>query len=303
MSESRREHIEGAKKQSAAFDEGIEEKGDKKKGPEAHTDEHMDKIDRALGELIDIVARGPEAKKEALRIAIEQMRMIGEQMRQIRDMRNLNELKREMIKQWKELEKAAGGDRELLEQIQDWGKRFVEEKVIYYDLIGDIKNEVIEKSQDIQEKWNKFNALMGRFGFSFSLEIKYDLQPFLADPGTYFDLFINSLNKPTTGFEETFDEKALQGALAGITTVIQRANARAFSSSKLDIQYSDIDRDRGHLKEAAGELEQVGNEISATVKDIMKSFIIIKKIRDTHFLPLYNERKSMGDGSDVEKAA
>ena len=30
----------------------------------------MDKIDKALGELIDIVARGPEAKKEALRIAI-----------------------------------------------------------------------------------------------------------------------------------------------------------------------------------------------------------------------------------------
>ena len=303
MSESQRERIGDEKKQPAAFDEVVEEKEDKRKGSETHTDEHMDKIDKALGELIDIVARGPEAKKEALRIAIEQMRMIGEQMRQIRDMRNLNELKREMIKQWKELEKAAGGDHELLEQIQDWGKRFVEEKIIYYDLIGDIKNEVIERSQDMREKWNKFHALIGRFGFSFSLQIKFDLQPFLADPGTYFDIFTNSLDKPTTGFEETFDEKALQATLAGITMVIQKANASAFSSSALDKPYSELDGDREHLKKAAEELEQVGNEISATVNDIMKAFVLIKKIRDTHFLPFYNERESVGGGSDVKKAA
>ena len=65
-------------------------------------------------ELLDKVKDAPEAQQEALKILIQQIRQIGEQMRQVRDMKNLQEMKKLMMQHWKELEELAGGNPELL---------------------------------------------------------------------------------------------------------------------------------------------------------------------------------------------
>ena len=302
MSESQRERIGGEKKQPAAFDEGVEEKEDKRKGSETHTDEHMDKIDKALGELIDIVARGPEAKKEALRIAIEQIRMIGEQMRQIRDMRNLNELKREMIRQWKELEKAAGGDHELLEQIQDWGRRFNEGKIVYYDLVGEVKDVLWQSAQDGQKAWNEFHIEIGKFG-ELNSQDKWKIDEHLGHSDfinlerrtSFLDKFFVSINDPSGGFEKDIDFKEAARALSGMSYVIQilvrYAHTPQFSTEAGGSQRP-IDKNP-ELAENITKLSELATILGKIVGEIASTYKMIKKIRDTQFFPLYNEHEEI----------
>ena len=131
-------------------------------GEQSRNEKHAEKIDDAFDDLIDKVKNSPEAERVALEALISQMRQIAEQIKQTRDMKHIHELKKMMLKHWGELNELTQGNPELFKTISAWGKKFVESKIIFYDMINEVKDELMEKSQEIQASWNDMQVDIGK---------------------------------------------------------------------------------------------------------------------------------------------
>jgi hypothetical protein len=259
------------------------------------TEEKIGKIDEIFDELLDKVKDAPEAQREALRIIIQQMHQIGDQMKQVRDMKNLQEMKTLMMKNWKELEKLAGGDPQLLKTIQDWGKSFVEEKVVYYELIGDVKDDLIDNAQKVQAGWDDMIIDIGKVAGLVHL-CDWDLNShFSRGKAIFFNNYSSGINKFLAGatdpeshyFTEGLEIKEINDFLDDVSKLIMDMSLRANMGSALN------DEDRMERKEIEDILKSLVDKkkiLSGYINEASKIFRVIKKVRDTHFLPLFNEQ-------------
>jgi uncharacterized protein YaaR (DUF327 family) len=301
---------EGAKKETkGSFDEGVvpDKKAGEEKKEGTSSEEKIGKIDEIFDELLDKVKDAPEAQQEALKILIGQMRQIGEQLKQVRDIKNLHEIKKLMMKHWEELNELAKGNPELLRSIQNWGKKFVEEKVFYYELIEDIKDELIEKSQKIEEEWTDIRSELGKIKAyidetSFFLADSY-IEHFFAPGngrlifGSQLELFIKSLNNLETGHSEDVDLDSSANFMKQMSDMIMEMNRRAYElgSYRKPLSGEPLVPKRAidlhpELVEMMKKVEEKTKTISRHMKESNKIYKVIKKIRDTHFLSLYNEQ-------------
>lgn len=263
------------------------------------TEDKIGKVDEIFDELLEKVKDAPEAQQEALKILIQQMRQIGEQMKQVRDMKNLQEMKTLMMKNWKELEELAGGDPELLKTIQSWGRKFVESKVIYYEFIGDIKDELIDKSQEVQENWDDMMINIGKIcGLVSNLAIiESMLNIGRLEKGSLFnfrtglDEFIKNITNPEGHYlDGNLDLNEVNLFIERLGNVLMEF-AKAVEWAKRWGKNDDAQMQRAIEAEAAlKELVEKKKSFSKNIKDTSKIFKMIKKVRDTHFLPLYNEQ-------------
>lgn len=273
--------------------------GKKEKKEGTSSEEKIGKIDEIFDELLDKVKDAPEAQREALKILVSQLRQIGEQMKQVRDMKNLQEMKTLMMKNWKELEELAGGNPKLLKTIQDWGKRFGEEKIIYYELIEEIKDDLIDKSQEVQETHDDLMVNLGKVcgllehkGYAI-MKLHINKSKEFFEFSTGLEKFIKNLAESETGFNEndiTIDEA--NKFLENMNGVIMEINRTAYEKTHTDINNPEerfIDK-YPEIKEIIEQLKFKKVILSKFIKDTSKIFKVIKKIKDTHFLPFYNEQ-------------
>jgi len=267
--------------------------------------EKLEKIDNIFLELLDEVKDSPEAKKEVLETLIKQMQQIAEQVKQIRDIEHLQETKEAMLANWNKLVELTKDEPELLEKIQNWGKRFVESKVLYYGKIDSVKDTLVDQSAGIRLAWNdmqvemgKIKGLVGNDGLSREIEKllnprSLDIDRIEEDPLRAFtnkspiEEFVNSVNAVATGYSEKDIDLVRSAEFVGaLTQVIRLLSEQAYSERIGDDRpidkYPDLEKLLNGLQEKSALLQKNINEASRIIK-------ITKLIRDTHFLPEYNE--------------
>lgn len=288
----------------AATEASDEETAEKKKDKENTTEEKIGKIDEIFDELLDEVKDAPEAQKEALKILVQQLRQIGEQLRQVRDLKHLHELKRLMMKNWRELEELADGNPDLLKNIQKWGKKFVDEKILFYDMINDVKDELIDKSQEVQTGWNDIQTNIGRAAGlidnvhrfeadrairNWLHKLKIDIDAEKIKWGSGLEDFIASISSATNGFDEDdIDISSANDFLDNLNGLMRDLYRLAYKKGPLG-QPSPIENNP-ELESILGGMNETSKNISLNIKEASKIYKVTKKIRDTHFLPLYNEQ-------------
>ena len=291
-------------------------------------EEKIEKIDEVFNELVDVVKHAPEVEQEVLKVLVDQIKHDAKQMKDVRSMKHFHEMKELMAKHWKKLNEQVKGDPVLLEKIQNWGKKFAEEKVVYYETIENVKDELIEKSKDIQNEWNdiqisigKVKGLIGSEIKTSRLEKKYfkaGVMPFLlalderdrktkkeqqedeegvlnefasgGKGGTRFGIekFITSLNDQIRGF----DANDIDVASANIFLEKFNGYLRGLTELAYSTEYSFDGAPIGKHPELAGLLEEISDgskRISDNIKEASKIYKVTKKIQDTHFLKVYNE--------------
>lgn len=264
----------------------------------------IEKIDDIFSDLLDSVKDAPEVKQEALKILIAQMRQIGEQMRQVRDANNLQELKALMLKHWAELTELTKDNPELFKSIQEWGKKFVDGKKLYYDYINEVKDELIDKSQEISTTWLSIQSELGRIsgliGHDYEIkDILNDLrggiiEQVMNENGGPIGKLCTSLNETANGYDtEEFDIKSASAILNILSALILRMTEASYRKKSDNDQggkrVSPIDK-HPELVGFLGNLEKKVTDLSSNIKDASKIMKTVKKIRDTHFLDLYNDQ-------------
>lgn len=285
-------------KSGAPAGDGVETK--RNEIMEKPIEKRIGKIDDIFDNLIDKVKDAPELKKKALEICIQQFRQIAEQMKQVRDMENLQELKKIMMEHWKELNILADGDVELLTSIQEWGNEFVDQKAIYNDIVGGAKDELLDKAQEVEHIWN--DILLSLSTFQGKVTILNDsLTQFLEGAGGYFhhqqdsrtplDMFFQNINDPESFYAG--DGLAVEEAakfMAGLNRVI--AELEQSRQGKLRMERSP---ERRKELEALGlvlkDVIEKKGQLSRQIREISKSFKFIKKVKDIHFLKLFNKQQ------------
>lgn len=224
--------------------------------------EKLEKVDGVFDELLDKVKDAPEAKKRALEILIGQMNQIAGQMKEARDLRHLQEMKRQMLENWQELERLTGDDKELLLSVQNWGRKFNEEKILYYEAIKEIKTRIIERSQDIQTKWNEFQIELGKISHRIPGGVEFETGDMYGLETSYLDQFIESVIDISSGFEKDLDILSASQALSGIARLLRLASeAYEREGGNFDI-----------LK-----LKELADAVSAGIKDLTNTYNIVKK--------------------------
>ena len=304
---------------------GVKQPEEKK---EDRIEKKIDKIDQVFDELVDVVKYAPEAEQEVLKVLVSQIRHDAEQMKEVRDMKHFHEMKKMMVKHWEELNEQVKGDSVLLEKIQNWGKKFAEEKVIYYERIEDVKDELIEKSKDVQNEWNDMQIAIGKVKGRIGKKIETDsLEKKYFKAGTMRAILALYERDKKTKKEQKEDEEGVLnefiaggkgGTRFGIEKFIASLNdqIRGFDADDIDVSSANIflEKFNGYLRgltelayskdysgdsapiEKYPELLEILKEIrdglkrvSDNVKDASKIYKVTKKIRDTQFLKLYNE--------------
>lgn len=255
-------------------------------------------VDEKLDELLKVAGDSPEAQKEALGIFVSQVKQIGEQMRLVRDAENLQELKKLMANHWEELEIATGGNHELLQEIQEWGRDFVESKALYYDYMNGIKMELNEKTLGVSGQWAQVQATLGslikqargennRFG-SFGLEtdiehILYNSNQSLLDKDgrkrgvfekeTKLEFFIKSVTSVETGYASgDIDIASLSEFYSDFSRVIARVS-------------SEDNVDSNSIKELLSQF----SKLQRLAKETMDIYASTKKLRENHFQDIFNK--------------
>ncbi len=265
------------------------------------TEAKLETIDHAFDELLEIAAHSPEAQKIALETAIAQMRQIAEQMKNVRDTKNFQELKVLMMKQWQEIRNIAGGDEGVISAITSWGKRFVEGKIIFYDMINDVKDELIDKAQEIQEAWNDMQigigAVSGILGVSGRLEsiwaLEYrdfneqeDGKLEFESAQDYFSKFIKSLLDLERGFGPgDIDVRRINNFFSKLNLLFRKLSERLHGSESIYKEHPEV-------VTTLEDVVKLSKVLSQKTKEASKIFKVVKKIQDTHFLQLYNEAGS-----------
>ncbi len=269
---------------------------------EAHG-EDVEKKDRNLEKISDMndffdkmlkeVEGSPEvldvARKEAIKALIEQVKDAAEQIKYARDVKKMQEIKMMMARSWKELEDFVAGDKKLFDSMQEWGKRFVEEKIAYHEIIGDMKEELIEKVQELQEIWNDTALDLAKIeglrlwpvgvGGSFTNGSFNELfEKFASDltdyRGHYFENpnleFLNSFLKQLNEVIISIEVK-----LTDQEWVAKRDHEKKEELEKAKVIFN-------HVKESR-------TRINKAMRDLNKSFRLMKDVHDFHFIHLLNE--------------
>lgn len=224
-------------------------------------------------------------------------------------MKNLQEMKGLMLQHWDELNRLVGDNPEMLKHIQDWGARFVEEKVIFYNMINEVKDELIDKSQEIQEGWNDIQTEIGKavgmvdsvHGNDGEMAVrkhlekrkwsaldKDDFEGFQNDRGSGIETFVTSLNEAIQGFNEDDINVEKANAFLERLNALVRDLAKLAYKESFSRKVSPIEKNPGLEKIITG-IQEATKEISRKIKEASKIYMMVKKIRDTHFLKLYNE--------------
>lgn len=275
------------------------------------TEKKLDKTDKIFDDLLDEIKDSPEAKREALAILIAQMRQGAIQMKDVSDLEHLQEMKELMLTNWGKLRELAGGDEQLLKTINDWGTKFNEEKVIFYDRINVVKDQLSDQSQAVQENWNNFQIQLGEVVGKIS-NIHPDAQRQIDEIIYHKDMdlnkieggdlsgwrkdisglegFIKSLNSIQTGyFDQDLDLESitkfagkLARSISALSTLTYKNGSREGSPPPIQ-NYPEI-------KQILEELQAKATTITNSAKEASKIYKVTKKIRDTHFLPVLNEQ-------------
>ena len=262
-----------------------------------------ERIDEIFVELLDAIKDSPEAKKEALEVLAKQIQQIAEQIKQTRDIEHLQEVKVTMLENWNKLVELTKDDSKLLEKIQAWGNKFVESKILYYEKIDGVKDELIGQSESIRLSWNDMQVEMGKIkglvgDTSLSREIEkllnprsLDMEEVEKDPLRAFankspiEEFVNSINSITTGYSEKDIDLVKSAEFVGVLTKVIRMLSEGAYKKGLDGQPIDVHPELGELlnqlQEKSAQLQKDMNEASRIIK-------MTKIIRDTHFLPEYD---------------
>ncbi|MEI8339434.1 MAG: hypothetical protein WCF94_02100 [bacterium] len=259
------------------------------------------KVDAIFDELLNRVKDSPEAQRVALNVLISQMREIGQQMKEVRDLKHLQEMKVLMMKNWKELKELAGGDPNILTAIKEWGKSFVERKIMQYELLEGVKDELIEMSQAMDEEYASVRVELGKIeGLISSAGGRFDSDSYLRrldideivngsgdiSWGSGLAEFIASLNNIETGHAEDIDLSKATFFRTNITEMLGGMVTAAYTGHRGP---SPVEKYPELLKMIEGVTEKV-NSISDKINNVSKIYKVVKKIRDTHYLDLYNEQ-------------
>lgn len=137
--------------------EGVEEVEDKKEEEE----KEPDKIGEVFDELIDKVKDSPEAEDKALNVLIEQIHQIGEQMREERDVKHYLKLQKTMVEHWQKLEEMTKDNPQLLAELNEWKKKYVDNKELMMEMINGLKKEILDKTLEVESIWNSCQVDMG----------------------------------------------------------------------------------------------------------------------------------------------
>jgi hypothetical protein len=241
-------------------------------------------------ELVKDFGETDEAKKIAFETAIRHFRDTAEQIKKVTDMAHLQKLKKQMLEQWKELEKLTGGDKEKLEKIREWGRKFNEEKRIFYDLIGEVKDQVNDLSTEIQQK------LAGLMGNTSVIEgymrgdraaviatikngISYELK---SQKSLGLSTILNAIKDPETGFSTELD---MSGSTAFTGELLKLASAVKAEGRKM----ANSEADNKRCEEAIVAVSEDVDAIIKAITKISKTYKLVKKIHDTQFLDVFNE--------------
>ncbi len=269
--------------------------------PESVTEKSLDIVDETFTDLLAQVKYAPELKQEALKVAIQQFKQIAEQIRQVRDARQLHELKKLMLSQWEELVDLTKDNPEMLEAVQKWGKNFVEGKKLYYDFLNEIKTDLTDKAQEISLKWLSIQSEIGKlsglmFSPAASLNASYNFGGNHWIKKDLVGAVTSSLSDTAAGYEsEDIDTEATNELFKQLSAFIQQMTTTAYQKEKkfvgdstnmVDIRPIDESPEIGAMLE---NLEKKVGELSGLVRESSKLFTLVKKVRDTHFLDLYNE--------------
>lgn len=296
-----------------------------------NVEERLNSTSESFDELLDAVKNAPEAKRVAMEAFINDMKKQAEQMSKVRDMKNFNELKRVMIKQWKELQAAAADDPETLKSINNWGNEFIESKVVFHDLIGEVRDDLGEMAEKVQSNYSDLKQLSGevralleneeaRETFLLDLEniwdkwqeqspVKEDDDEQAISPvkwrvrGSYREL-IRSLTHPDQGFsEKDLDVNEASRFVKQLQDFVENASSSANRKTTKFKDGRSIDvipvQENPRIRDVINEMKEKIAEISKIIKESNKIFKIAKKTRDTHFLPLYN---TQGPESENKKS-
>lgn len=250
------------------------------------------KTDEMFGELLDKIKDHPKIKEEVVKAAIEQMRMIAAQMRDVRSAKNIQELKMLMVKHQKELRKACGDDEEMLQAVDEWGREFIESKAQLYDMINEYKEGLAEESQELQVLWSAMEADMGKIiglfkkqsragSTGYQLDRLYDNIVFGSQSGRIQQQMMDVVNAGRKRRGE--EEIATAGPLLGvhkITGELQATETGYESAEFPDINTAEFARDVGLFVKQAMEGIYSGQgitpeqtaEMSGVVDNIQRNF-------------------------------
>lgn len=270
------------------------EKAELEKVPET------DEIGKVMNDLLDSVKFAPEVKQAALKILIDQMYAIAEQMREVREAKHFHKLQVMMVQHWIELKKLCKDDPELLGKIQTWKSSFIKNKKLMMEMIAGLKEQITDQTQAVRVNWNNCQTLMGHIQNQVRTFIEnkykddpayirrqakwmpwYDMSDFIEEAvGVQVDESaeylidkwcsgINDLNQGHGILTNKLPELQIGGFISYVAKGIRKA-ARNGAKQK------DTEKLQNHL-----------NAISYEAKEVNDILGQIKIIRETHMLSSY----------------
>ncbi|MCM3903791.1 MAG: hypothetical protein ND866_18980 [Pyrinomonadaceae bacterium] len=271
---------------------------------EQRTEHLTGRMDEAFEDLIDLAAQSPEAQRAAVQALVAHIHQTAEQLAQVRDAKHMQELKRLMLKNWQELQELTKGDPALLKGIQAWGKKFIDQKIIFMEAIEEVKDDMADKAHDIQIAWNEVQGDLGRAAGLIGPSAKAKLSSFWKSShgdinfgemqqgqfssGPGLDKFLASMTNLETGFSsaDVDGRRAakfleLANELVSELYALAAEESRSFGAEGKEHAASAIKL----LDEAVKKMGGVSKEI----REASKIFKVIKRLNETAFLPLYNE--------------
>lgn len=281
-----------------------QEKTSEEKKELSPTEKKNNIVDEKMNDLLVLAGDSPEAEQEAVKIFIGQMEQIGEQMKLVRDAENLQELKLLMAKHWEELQAAAGGNPELLNSIQNWGKDFINSKAMYYEFMNGLKADLTYKSLEISNSWLAMQINIGsliRDAKSSDPKIEEKINNIL-----YKNSFLRQVAKDSDRIK-SLDLKERESNLELFVSSLTKFDT-GYSSGDIDIEslsgfYTDLGRVVSELSsnpeantDTLKELLQQMTLLQKQAKEAIDTFASTKKLKENHFLDIFNEVP----GSDIK---
>ncbi len=275
------------------------------------SEKNLDKIDEIFGDLLDTVKDRPEAEQEALKILIGEMRQSAEDMREVRNLEHLQEMKEAMLANWQRLKEAAGGDPVLLTAIQQWGKRFAAEDVIYHAKMEAIKIPLNKQGTEIANNWSDMQATIGQIIGSVGSEgLDLEIQGLLTyrsfdfnkleagvsaarSTRSHIDDYLQSIYEVSSGFEAgDLETEAASAFSTDLSNVVRRLSVAIYSPDPHDVEgRRPIDK-YPDLKELLATLIEQRRTLDESMTEASNLFIKTKSLRDTHFLELFAGEQS-----------
>jgi hypothetical protein len=168
---------------------------------------------------------------------------------------------------------------------------------MYYEAIEAVKDEMLDAAQDIQVTWNTMYPFIGEvaglLGPRASLDLgwwkKWETNP--DNPLKLLSNLMQSLSSIESGHSiEDIDIKSANEFLIRVNDII----ATLMEDSHQDLnnplgKYRSTPEKQEDARYMLTRLVEMHNILSGHVKKASKIFKVIKKIRDTSFLPLYTE--------------